>query len=68
MSLISEKDQQALQKLFEGLEGDVTITNFTQRESLLIIPSQECDLDPTVHQRPGWPISWQSKTSILLPM
>jgi len=43
MSLISEKDQQALQKLFEGLEGDVTITNFTQRESLLIVPGQECD-------------------------
>jgi alkyl hydroperoxide reductase subunit AhpF len=43
MSLISEKDQQALQKLFEGLEGDVTITNFTQHESLLIVPGQECD-------------------------
>ena len=43
MSLISEKDQQALQELFEGLEGDVTITNFTQRESLLIVPGQECD-------------------------
>src|SRR5260370_4294597 len=43
MSLISEKDQQTLQKLFEGLEGDVTITNFIQRESPLIIPGQECD-------------------------
>jgi len=43
MSMISEKDQQTLQKLFEGLEGDVTITNFIQRESPLIIPGQECD-------------------------
>lgn len=43
MSMISPEDQQTLQKLFEGLEGDVTITNFTQRESLLIIPGQECD-------------------------
>jgi alkyl hydroperoxide reductase subunit AhpF len=43
MPMISSEDQQTLQKLFEGLEGDVTITNFTQRESLLIIPGQECD-------------------------
>jgi alkyl hydroperoxide reductase subunit AhpF len=43
MPLISEKDQQTLQKLFEELEGDVTITNFTQHESLLIVPGQECD-------------------------
>ncbi len=43
MPLISPEDQQTLQKLFEELEGDVTITNFTQRESLLIIPGQECD-------------------------
>src|SRR5215467_14191499 len=43
MPMISPEDQQTLQKLFEGLEGDVTITNFTERESLLIIPGQECD-------------------------
>jgi alkyl hydroperoxide reductase subunit AhpF len=42
MSMISPEDQHTLHKLFEGLEGDVTITNFTQRESLLIIPGQEC--------------------------
>jgi glutaredoxin-like protein len=41
--MISPEDQQTLHKLFEGLEGDVTITNFTERESLLIIPGQECD-------------------------
>jgi glutaredoxin-like protein len=43
MSMISPEDQHTLHKLFEGLEGDVTITNFTQRESLLSIPGQECD-------------------------
>jgi glutaredoxin-like protein len=43
MPMISPEDQQTLQQLFEGLEGDVTITNFTERESLLIIPGQECD-------------------------
>ena len=43
MSLISEKDQHTLQQLFEELEGEVTITNFVQRESPLIIPGQECD-------------------------
>jgi glutaredoxin-like protein len=41
--MISDQDQQTLQKLFEGLESDVTITNFTQHDSLLIIPGQECD-------------------------
>jgi glutaredoxin-like protein len=43
MALISPEDQHTLRKLFEGLEGDVTITNFTQRESLLSVPGQECD-------------------------
>jgi glutaredoxin-like protein len=43
MPMISPEDQQTLQQLFEELEGDVTITNFAERESLLIIPGQECD-------------------------
>lgn len=43
MSMISPQDQHTLHKLFEGLESDVTITNFTQRDSLLIVPGQECD-------------------------
>jgi alkyl hydroperoxide reductase subunit AhpF len=43
MPLISDQDQQTLRKLFEELEGDVTITNFTQHDSLLTIPGQECD-------------------------
>jgi glutaredoxin-like protein len=43
MSLISPEDQHTLRTLFEGLESDVTITNFTRRDSLLSVPGQECD-------------------------
>jgi glutaredoxin-like protein len=44
MALISQQDQQTLQALFaQELQNDVTITYFTQRESVLIIPGQECD-------------------------
>ncbi|HLZ24212.1 MAG TPA: hypothetical protein VKQ30_19030 [Ktedonobacterales bacterium] len=43
MSLISAKDQQTLRDLFaEHMQHDVTMTYFTQRESVLIVPSQEC--------------------------
>ena len=43
MALIPEQDQQTLKTLFtEQLEGDVTITYFTQRESPLILPGHEC--------------------------
>lgn len=43
MALISTEDQQTLKTLFqEGLPNDVTITYFTQRESVLLIPGQEC--------------------------
>jgi alkyl hydroperoxide reductase subunit AhpF len=43
MALISPQDQQLLRDLFaERLQGDVTITYFTQRESVLIVPGQEC--------------------------
>ncbi|MCL4545812.1 MAG: thioredoxin family protein [Chloroflexi bacterium] len=43
MALISSKDQQMLRDLFsERLQGDVTITYFTQRESILTVPGQEC--------------------------
>ncbi len=42
MSMISPDDQHTIRKLFEELEDDVTITNFTQRESLLLVPGQEC--------------------------
>ena len=39
MPMISSQDRQTLQKLFAGLEGDVTITNFTQGESRFGIPA-----------------------------
>ncbi len=43
MALISQEDRQTLQTLFaEELQDDVNITYFTQRESVLIIPGQEC--------------------------
>jgi alkyl hydroperoxide reductase subunit AhpF len=43
MALISAKDQQMLRDLFaERMQQDVTITYFTQRESVLIVPGQEC--------------------------
>jgi len=43
MSLISPKDQQALRELFaERLQQDVTLTYFTQHDSVLSVPGQEC--------------------------
>ena len=43
MALISPEDRQTLQTLFmKELQDDVSITYFTQRESVLIIPGQEC--------------------------
>lgn len=43
MPLISEKDQQTLRDLFaERLQHDVTITYFTQHDSVLIVPGHEC--------------------------
>lgn len=43
MALISPEDQQTLRELFaERLEHDVTITYFTQHDSVLIVPGHEC--------------------------
>lgn len=43
MSLISAKDQQALRELFaERLQQEVTMTYFTQHDSVLSVPGQEC--------------------------
>src|SRR5258708_39429569 len=43
MAIISPEDRQTLQTLFaQELQDDVNITYFTQRESVLIVPSQEC--------------------------
>jgi glutaredoxin-like protein len=43
MPMISTQDRQTLHELFTRLEGDVTITNFTERESPLDVPGLECD-------------------------
>jgi glutaredoxin-like protein len=43
MALISPEDRQTLQTLFtQELQDDVNITYFTQRETVLTIPGQEC--------------------------
>jgi hypothetical protein len=43
MALISPEDRHTLQTLFaKELQDEVNITYFTQRESVLIIPGQEC--------------------------
>src|SRR6266566_5242422 len=43
MANISPEDRQTLQTLFaKELQDEVTITYFTQRESVLIIPGHEC--------------------------
>jgi glutaredoxin-like protein len=43
MTLISPDDQATLKTLFaQELDQDVTITYFTQHESVLIVPGQEC--------------------------
>jgi alkyl hydroperoxide reductase subunit AhpF len=43
MALIPERDQATLRAVFaQQLAGDVTITYFTQHDSPLVIPGQEC--------------------------
>ena len=43
MALISPEDQATLKTLFDqALDQDVNITYFTPRESVLIVPGQEC--------------------------
>src|SRR5438874_855103 len=43
MAIISPEDRQMLQTLFaQELQDEVSITYFTQRESVLIVPGQEC--------------------------
>src|SRR5260370_41230949 len=43
MAIISPEDQQTLQTLFaQELQDEVNITYFTQHESVLIVPGQEC--------------------------
>jgi glutaredoxin-like protein len=43
LAIISPEDRQTLQTLFaQELQDEVHITYFTQRESVLIVPGQEC--------------------------
>lgn len=43
MALISPEDRQTLQTLFaQDLQDEVNITYFTQHDSVLIVPGQEC--------------------------
>ncbi len=43
MSIISPEDRQTLKTLFaQELQDEVNIIYFTQRESVLIVPGQEC--------------------------
>jgi glutaredoxin-like protein len=43
--LLQEKDQEAIRALFsERMDGDVTITYFTQHDSPLIVPGRECEM------------------------
>ena len=51
MPIIPEKDQQYLRDLFaERLEQDVTVNLYTQRETGLIVPGQECAACRETHQ------------------
>jgi alkyl hydroperoxide reductase subunit AhpF len=42
MAFLSSDDQKEIKKMFEQLDGDVNLIYFTQRESPLYIPGQEC--------------------------
>lgn len=51
MPLISPKDQQALRDLFaQRLQQDVTITYFTQHDSVLSVPGNECAYCRETHE------------------
>ena len=43
MSFLSADNQTEIKRLFEGLEGDVRLIYFTQRESPLFVPRLECE-------------------------
>ncbi len=42
MAFLSGNDQNEIKRLFEQLSGNVQLIYFTQKESPLIIPGQEC--------------------------
>lgn len=43
MAFLSPNDQNEIKRLFEQLSGDVRLIHFTQRESPLFLPGQECE-------------------------
>jgi alkyl hydroperoxide reductase subunit AhpF len=42
MAFLSAEDQAEIKKIFEQLAGDVRLLFFTQRDSPLVIPGQDC--------------------------
>src|SRR5215831_14671920 len=43
MAFLTADNQNEIKRLFEGLSGDVRLIYFTQRESPLFMPGQECE-------------------------
>ena len=43
MAFLSADNRDEIKRLFDGLVGDVRLIYFTQRESPLFIPGQECE-------------------------
>ena len=43
MAILAERDKNEIKRLFEQLAGNVRLIYFTQKESPLFIPGQECD-------------------------
>jgi glutaredoxin-like protein len=43
MGFLSADNQDEIKRLFQELEGEVHLILFTQKESLLFIPGQECE-------------------------
>jgi glutaredoxin-like protein len=51
MPMIPEKDRQTLRDVFDqNLTDDVTVTYFTQHESILIVPGMECATCKETHE------------------
>ena len=49
MAFLSHNDQNEIKRLFEQLSGDVRLIHFTQRESPLFLPGQECETCKDTH-------------------
>ena len=49
MSFLSADNQNEVKRLFEDLDGEVHLIFFTQKESRLFIPGQECETCKDTH-------------------